>query len=155
MIPPFSPLLHHRIAHKGRVMRGATASTGNLLLATCVKPLARPASGCNHHSRNFSFIASNASSSAPTRAIRFVQATDLQGSTREDRARRSFHSTRRTSASKDPYSILGVAKDASSSDIKKAYYAVRTSPIIISEPELKLTVIVWTSVGKEISSRFK
>ncbi|PLW56573.1 hypothetical protein PCANC_01460 [Puccinia coronata f. sp. avenae] len=37
---------------------------------------------------------------------------------------RSFHSTTYTFAPKDPYSVLGVKKDAASSEIKKSYYAL-------------------------------
>lgn len=39
-------------------------------------------------------------------------------------ARRSFHATPAVSATKDPYTALGVDKNASLSDIKKAYYAM-------------------------------
>lgn len=38
--------------------------------------------------------------------------------------RRTFHASRELRA-KDPYGVLGVAKDSTTSDIKKSYYQVR------------------------------
>jgi len=36
--------------------------------------------------------------------------------------RRQFHTTSANGASKNPYSVLGVKKEASQADIKKTYY---------------------------------
>jgi molecular chaperone DnaJ len=39
---------------------------------------------------------------------------------------RLFHaSARAAAAAKDPYQVLGVAKDAAAADIKKVYFSVR------------------------------
>lgn len=70
---------------------------------------------------------------------------------------RSFHASSRQLA-KNPYSVLGVGKDASTSEIKKAYYQVRcppSPPFIFAEPERRLVDTVIPAARQEVPPRFE
>ncbi|GAA5826229.1 hypothetical protein JCM11251_007217 [Rhodosporidiobolus azoricus] len=99
------------------------AQQPHLARTATVVPLARKPSPAHHSARSFS-----SSATAPVRASPRERGTRnwfgtawTRRDTRKPVGQRSFHTSSPVFA-KNPYSVLGVSKDAKASDIKKNYY---------------------------------